>query len=379
MTNDLYWIWLASRKLNDKTLTVLLEVYGSANGIYNEREFNEVRGLDNKTMSSLKDKNLHEAEKILLGTEAAGGYVLSWEDEEYPPKLRQIYNPPIVLYVKGLIPNWNQMLVITVVGTRTFGAYGKNATEFIVRGLTRKGASIASGMARGIDTVACRTAVEEGSFTIAVIGNGLDLVYPAENKGLFNRICQNGIIMTEYPPGSKPLKHHFPRRNRIMAGLANGVLVAQAPENSGALITATYAIENGRDVFAVPGDIFDMGHAGTNGLLQKGAKAVMNADDILVEYPYIKLKPKENNKQNSLAREKSEEFNTSVNAPAKDASEGLTGLEADLVRLLSSGGRDLDSIIREIGGDASAVNAAVIMLEIQGRIKRSGGGWLSLT
>lgn len=378
MTNDLYWIWLASRKLNDKTLAVLLEVYGSATGIYNEREFNEVRGLDNKAMISLRDKSLREAEKILLGTEAAGGYVLSWEDDEYPPKLRQIYNPPIVLYVKGLIPNWEQMLVITVVGTRTFGEYGKNATEFIVRGLTRKGASIASGMARGIDTVACRTAVEEGSFTVAVIGNGLDLVYPAENKGLFNRICQNGIIMTEYPPGSKPLKHHFPRRNRIMAGLANGVLVAQAPENSGALITATYAIENGRDVFAVPGDIFDMGHAGTNGLLQKGAKAVMNADDILVEYPYIKLNTKENNKQNPLAREKSAQPDTLIDQPAKDAAEGLTGLEADLVRLLSSGERDLDSIIREIGVEASAVNAAVIMLEIQGRVKRSGGGWLSL-
>lgn len=365
MTNDVYWIWLTSKHLNYKTLSVLLEVYGSAYELYKEKEFSEVRGLKPEEKERLGNKSLSLAERIIRDTEAAGGYIITWEDDEYPPLLRQIYDPPYALYVRGIIPQWDNLFFIAVVGTRTCSDYGIRAAEHIVGGLAERGAAIVSGMARGIDTKACLISVENGGFTVAVVGNGLDIVYPRENKELFDAICQNGIIITEYPPGTKPLKYNFPRRNRIMAGLSNGVLVVQAPEKSGALITAGHAIENSRDVYAVPGNIFDVGHRGTNILIQRGAKPVMDAEDIMVEYPYVKL---EKRQRSSVKKKSSQTKEEPV----------FEGLEKQLISMLKDGERDVDEIIRELGVDAAEMNSAVIMLEIQGYIKRTDMGRIRL-
>lgn len=365
MTNDEYWIWLTSKHLNYKTLSVLLEVYGSAQELHREKEFSEVRGLKPEEKEKLCGKSLEPARKIIRDTERAGGIILTWEDDEYPPLLRQIYDPPYVLYVKGLIPKWEQVFAIAVVGTRTCSDYGKKAVAHIVGGLAEKGAAIVSGMARGIDTDACTVSVDKGGFTIAVVGNGLDITYPRENKALFEAVSSSGMIITEYPPGIKPLKYNFPRRNRIMAGLANGVLVVQAPEKSGALITASHAVENGRDVYAVPGSIFDLGHRGTNMLIQRGAKPVMDADDILGEYPYVKLAER----KKAELKKKSEPEHVSLSSD---------GLEERLMALLKDGERDIDGIIRELGIDAAQMNSTVVMLEIQGYITRTGNGGIRL-
>lgn len=366
MTNDEYWIWLTSKHLNYKTLSVLLEVYGSALELHREREFSEVSGLKPEEKERLCAKSLEPARKVIRDTERAGGIIITWEDDEYPPLLRQIYDPPYVLYMKGVIPKWDQLFSIAVVGTRTCSDYGKRAAEHIVGGLAESGTAIVSGMARGIDTEACKISVDNGGYTIAVVANGLDQIYPRENKALFEAVSRSGMIITEYPPGMKPLRYNFPRRNRIMAGLANGVLVVQAPEKSGALITASHAVENNRDVYAVPGSMFDLGHRGTNMLIQHGAKLVMDADDILCEYPY--LKPAERKPA------KPEKIGTQENTPMDPS-----GLEGRIIALLKDGERDIDSVIRELEIDAAEMNSTLIMLEIQGRIARTGSGGIRLS
>ena len=208
--------------------------------------------------------------------------VLTCEDPSYPPRLKEIYDYPPVLYVRGnLLPKDDPYLA--VVGTRKPTVYGRQVAEEIVADLVQSKITIISGLARGIDSIAHRTALDSGGETIAVFASGLDIVYPADNAKLAQAIMERGALVSEYPLGVRPKADNFPQRNRIMSGLSLGVLVVEAGERSGALITAHQAVEQNRDVFAIPGSILSPGSRGTNHLIQEGAKLVCNCNDILEE------------------------------------------------------------------------------------------------
>jgi DNA processing protein len=208
--------------------------------------------------------------------------LITWEDAHYPESLREIINPPPLLYVRGtLLPEDQQALAI--VGTRKATPHGRQTTHELSKRLAKQGVTIVSGLAQGIDTSAHMGALDGGGRTIAVFGNGVDRAYPQENRDLARRIIQQGAVISEFPIGTPPIGKNFPRRNRLISGLSMGVLVTEAPKGSGSLITATHALEQGRDVFAVPANIYNQASAGTNHLIQEGAKLVTNERDILEE------------------------------------------------------------------------------------------------
>jgi DNA processing protein len=213
---------------------------------------------------------------------------VTFEDKLYPPRLKEIYDNPPLLYVKGTLLPKDEMGV-AVVGTRQCTLYGKQVTEEITTDLARSGLTIISGLARGIDSVAHRAALKAGGRSLAVLGSGLDIIYPAENASLARQVSENGALISEYPLGTRPKPEYFPRRNRILSGLSLGVLVVEAGEKSGALITAGLALEQNREVFAIPGSLFSPASTGTNHLIQEGAKLVRAYTDIMEELNLMSL------------------------------------------------------------------------------------------
>ncbi len=205
-------------------------------------------------------------------------------DKEYPQKLKNIFDPPMKLYVVGDYKILNTFK-IGIIGCRKCSDYGKNCAEYFSSNLACRNVTIISGLAKGIDSFAHNSCIEAGGKTIAVIGSGLDIMYPEENKWLFDKIIKTGgAIISEYPLGTKPLKYHFPARNRIISALSDGVLVVEAKEKSGTLITVDFALEQGKNIFVVPGNINSLNSKGTNSLIKEGAKLVQNVADILEEY-----------------------------------------------------------------------------------------------
>jgi DNA processing protein len=214
-------------------------------------------------------------------------HIVTVFDKEYPHLLRHIYEPPWVLYAKGNLEWMNLRKIISIVGTRTPTSEGLQAVQVLVQPLVKKGWVIVSGLASGIDTAAHQTAIQYGGKTIAVIAGGLFHIYPKQNRGLAKQMMRNQLIMSEYPPYTKPQKWQFPLRNRIISGLSLGTVIIEASERSGSLITADFALEQGREVFSVPGSIFSEQKRGTNRLIQQGAKLVLCAEDIMDEFAHL--------------------------------------------------------------------------------------------
>ncbi|MDP2647836.1 MAG: DNA-processing protein DprA [Candidatus Yanofskybacteria bacterium] len=275
---------------------------------------------------------------------------------DYPELLSHIYNPPSQLYYRGNIAILKNPC-LGVVGTRKLSSYGEEVTRFIVNDLVRAGLTIVSGLALGIDAVAHDAALEAGGLTIAVLGSGVDdqSIYPRTNLRLSEKIiARGGLIISEYPEGSKPRQFTFPMRNRIISGLSRGVVVIEADKQSGALITARCALEQNRDVFAVPGSIFAPRSTGPNILMGRGAKAVLSAADILEEYPDLKLinhfSPKTISTQNSV--------------------------EKKIIAILQDNGPTaVDVLIRNSGEDTSVVLATASILEIRGIIVKNNNSY----
>ncbi|MDI6785794.1 MAG: DNA-processing protein DprA [bacterium] len=230
-----------------------------------------------------KHKNEIDIEKELSKIQKDEVKIITLEDDNYPELLKNIFDPPIVLYVKGEIKKEDEK-ALAIVGSRLATSYGKRVAYDIAKDLSYRGFNIVSGMARGIDTYAHKGALEAKGRTIAVLGCGLDIIYPPENKKLWEEISENGAVITEYPYGSLPEKGNFPRRNRIISGFSKGVLVVEAWTKSGSLITANLALEQGREVFAIPGRIYSKFSQGTHNLIKQGAKLVVNYQDILEEF-----------------------------------------------------------------------------------------------
>ncbi|MDZ7314512.1 MAG: DNA-processing protein DprA [candidate division KSB1 bacterium] len=247
------------------------------------RELVEIEGIDKTLAMQIKrggDQNFVEkqAEKI----RSAGALLISYWDPHYPQLLRRIADPPLLLFVKGKVETIGA-LSVAIVGTRSPSGYGKIMAEKFSSELAQRGITIVSGLARGIDTIVHAAVVRTGGKTVAVLGSGVDVIYPEENKRLTEQIVQNGALISEFPMGTKPDAPHFPRRNRIVSGMCRGVLVIEAGEKSGALITADAALEQGREVFALPGNINNPKSCGCNRLIQEGAKLVTSVEDILDE------------------------------------------------------------------------------------------------
>jgi len=281
------WIWL-QQSLGPGSVRPgqLVEVFGGAEGVFKatRSELMKMPGLTAAEINRLCDKSFEKVERITEACLRLGCGIITFGDADFPQRLRDIYAPPCVLYVQGELYPVDDTVLIAIVGTRQITEYGLEAATKLAIGLASHGVVVVSGLALGVDTAAHRGALKGGGKTIAVIGCGLDINYPASNSELRRLISAHGAIVSEYPPGTQPMAFTFPVRNRIIAGLSLGTVVVEAGASSGALITASLAVEMGRDVFAVPGSIFSPLSEGTNKLLRDGAKPVLGVMDILEEY-----------------------------------------------------------------------------------------------
>lgn len=307
-------------------------------------------GLDSASIRSItswrpKISLEEEMEKL----DRYGVKVLTCHDSGYPARLKEIYDYPPLLYVRGSLKPEDEWC-LAVVGTRRATVYGRQVTEEITADLARSKITIVSGLAKGIDSVAHHSALEAGGRTIAVFGCGLDIVYPAENADLARRIIQQGALVSEYPLGTKPRADNFPRRNRIMSGLSLGVLAIEAGETSGAMITARMALEQNREVFAIPGSILSPASRGTNHLIQEGAKLVTDYTDILQEL-------------NLMAVARQIEMKELI--PASDT-------ESLLLKQLGAEPTHIDEVCRSSGLPISVVSSTLAMLELKGSVKQVG-------
>lgn len=309
-------------------------------------------GLDARAVRSvLNERGKIEPDAELMLLEKHNCAAITWQDAEYPPRLKEVDDSPPVLYVKGkLIPGDERS--VAVVGTRRVTAYGREVAHRLSRDLAEAGVVVASGLASGVDGIAHRAALEIGKRTIAVLGSGIDNIYPREHTRLAEQISGNGAVISEHPIGTKPRAEHFPRRNRILSGMTLGTLVIEAGESSGALITARHAVEQNREVFAVPGSIMSPNSRGTNGLIQRlEAKLVHSHEDILEELNLSFV-----GKQIEMA----------ALFPASDE-------ESNILFHIGHEPTHIDEIIRGSGMTISTVSGLLAMMELRGIVRQVGG------
>ncbi len=310
-------------------------------------------GLTQKAIENvIKLRSTSTPQQELEKLERLRIHVITWKDKSYPPLLREIDDAPPVLYTYGKLTEADQF-ALAVVGTRNSTTYGRQVTERIVTELVKGQVTIVSGLALGIDTIAHTSALDGGGRTIAVLACGLDIIYPPMNRGLARRIVESGqgALITEYPLGIQPEGGNFPARNRIISGLSLGVLVAEAPPKSGALITASFALKQGREVFGIPGSILSNRSAGVNKLIQDGARPVMDVRDIL-EALNLFLIPQ----------------HVEMQAVLPDNDE-----ERKLLKLMSHEPCHVDELIRESELPTTTVTATLMMMELKGMIRQVGG------
>ena len=284
MDNLVYWIWLSLSCTPDSTtFCKLIKKYDGAKAIYEatDREIRSVVGAKVSDCSSLCDKNLEKAERIYRFCTEKGVGILTYEDEKFPKMLRDIPTPPVLLYYRGKLPDFNKGFYCAIVGTRSLSDYGRKNAFNLGYDMGSAGATVVSGMAIGIDSVAMAGAIAAGATTVAVIGSGIDVCYPQSHLTLARNIVKNGCVLTEYAPGTKPEKFNFPRRNRLISGLCPVTVVVEGKENSGSMITARHAKAQGREVFAFPGNVGSDGSQSTNLLIKNGAHLCTAAEDII--------------------------------------------------------------------------------------------------
>lgn len=387
-----YWVWLTTLPgLEQRTKLQLLEHFASPEEIYfaPEEELLLAEGVTKTQCALLADKSLDRAEKVLEDCAKDGQFLLTMDDAAYPARLRNIYDPPLLLYGKGSLPLFDEEVAVTVVGTRSCTPYGVKAASELGYELAKQGALLVSGMAKGIDGEALRGALRAGGFTAAVLGGGADVVYPAANRRLYEDIAATGVILSEYPPGTEPRGEHFPVRNRLLSALSVATLVVEAPERSGALITAATALEQGREVFAVPGPFDAPMSRGCNGLIREGAGLVCEAWDVLSfyesRYPHklrllrAKLPPLPKGAPETESGEPAKPVEEAPPAPALpvlDISQDPGGLTDDQIAVLSVLHTDIPTLTDDAAILADLpvrrVLSALTVLEIDGYVCRQG-------
>jgi len=379
---ELLWIWLSEvfYKGNPKTKAAV-DSLGTIDELYAAKRelLAQIPGFCESDIKKLEDKSIEKAEKIFSDCMKKGIRIITPHNPEYPMRLWQIPNPPVVLYAKGELLDIDNELAIAMVGTRNTSENGRESAGRIAYDLARHGVVVVSGLAKGIDTVAASAVIRARGKTVAVFGCGVDVIYPAENKSLARKVEETGTLLSEYPPGTRPFPKFFPMRNRIISGLSLGTIVAEAPEKSGALITARYALEQNRDVFAVPSGIFEKLAEGTNNLIKAGAIPVTSAGDVLAEYAAThgeKIKF-----SSSPVREEIKEP-VQQSTPPKIMEEpprkvrnfdNLAENERKVMEALDAGAETVDGIVQKSGLAVPQIQSALTLLEIRGCIKRNPG------
>lgn len=389
MTDVDYWLWLSLKKsMTAEKMQKLLTYIPTPKKMYDmtKAELSSIKGFNKRTVLVLSDKRL---DRVLEVKDLCRKYnisILTFDSPNYPENLKQIPAPPYVLYTRSAKPvNLNAYIRIAIVGNRESSEYGEKIAHDFSYDLANNGIAIVSGMAKGIDSAAHKGCLDAGGLTVAVMGCGLDTAYPNENRNLMEKIIRTGIAISEYPPKDEPLGWHFPQRNRIISGLSQGTLVAEAPRHSGSLITARYAIEQDRDLFAVPGDINKERSAGTNNLLKEFAVPVTSARDIFDYYSFenyeianIKNLQKQSGlKTNDEYKErKKEEIIKDTKKTAdldSDFYKDLSEDEKHIISKLSYDPINFEELLNLTGISASELAAKITMLEIKGKIKSLPG------
>ncbi|MCX7710677.1 MAG: DNA-processing protein DprA [Clostridia bacterium] len=360
--NIKHWVWLSSiPQIGAVKSRKLLEHFGDPKCIW-EADILDLKGLDFLTAANVNSirnvKYREEAEKHFENIYKYGIKVIPITDKAYPEYLRNIYDPPVVLYSRGKLGKDEKRLA--VVGSRKATTYGLNIAKTISHDLAQMGIAIVSGMARGVDSFAHKGALDAKGRTIAVLGCGLDTVYPRENKELMENIEVSGATISEYIPGVKPMPQNFPARNRIISGLSLGVIVIEAGDKSGSLITADFALEQGREVFAVPGNLDSMNSKGTNRLIKEGAKMITGVDDILEELK-MNFESEEIQKQ---------EFSVPVKKPFYH---DLDQDEIKLVENLQPQPLHIDALASKCCFSIQATHSIITMLELKGIVEQDPG------
>jgi DNA processing protein len=333
-------------------LQALLDYFGDLETAWRAHSHDlQQAGLDRRSLANLlKERERLDLDAELARLARANVQVLTWDDAEYPPNLRQAYNAPPILYVRGRIETRDEWAV-ALVGTRRATVHGKEAARMIGAGLAQAGVTVVSGLALGIDTMAHRAALDAGGRTIAVLGCGVDVVYPAQNARLAAEVVERGALVSEYALGTRPEARNFPPRNRIISGLTLGTVVVEGDMGSGALITAGFAAEQGREVFAVPGHIFARTSRGTNHLIQQGAKMVCQVSDVLEELNLTMV---------------SEQAQARTVIPENET-------EAVLLEHLSAEPVHVDALGRAVDLPISQVTSTLALMELKGMVRQVGG------
>ncbi len=362
-----YWIWFSSLSgLGPVKARKLLEVYKDPRIIFNlsESELKAYKQLSAKNMEEIlnreKRDRVDSVNDLMLKNDIK---IITILDTNYPEKLKQIYDPPVVLYYRGKLRL--SEFSIAIVGSRKTTNYGAYTAKKLSYELAMRGVQIVSGLARGIDSIAHEGCLDAGGKTAAVLGCGLDYIYPPENSRLYENILNSGgLILSEYPPGTPPLQYNFPARNRIISGISSGVLIVEAAGKSGSLITAGYALEQGREVFAVPGNIDCSYSKGTNQLIRDGAKIVLGVEDILEEFDY----QEDVNISDSPGQSPGININTGMKTYI-----GLSGEEIRVVKIIQKGIHHIDEIIERSNISVKDINNILFMLEMKGIITQLPG------
>lgn len=393
MSGRAYWLWLAAKEeLTALVKNQLLDRFGTPEHLYamSRAELISSTGLTKRQVDVLSDKSMEWARAIAYDCEALGISIVTLADAEYPSILRRIPDPPLVLYVKGRLPDLEQTPGIGIVGTRKATPYGLMAAEHFGYGLAKAGCTVVSGMALGADGAAARGTLKAGGKTIAVLAGGLNICYPPEHNFLMGDILLSGAVISENPPGTPHDGFRFPIRNRIISGLSRGVLVVEAPLRSGALITARLALDQGREVFAVPGAINAPGSAGCNRLIRDGEAALVTEPrDIIGElgvFPQQMAEPvwdepedageeeKPSDLWDKILQKKTEEppAAQTVSAPHPVPAE-LSDEQKQIVQAVADGADTPEGILEVTDLPASRVMTALTMLELDGVLARENG------
>lgn len=388
-----YWLWLAELPgLRNQSRLALLRHFGSPEDVFfaDREELLLAEDVPRAQAELALDHDLAAADRILADCQRLGQRILTIQDAEYPQRLRNIFDPPAVLYVKGRLPAIDEEAAIAVVGTRDCTPYGIASAERLSQELASGGAVVVTGLAKGVDSAAARGALRAGGTVVGVTGNGLDIRYPWESRDLYDDVAAAGVLLSEYPPGSGPERRHFPARNRIMSGLSVAALVVEAPERSGALITAGLALEQGRDVYAVPGPIGAPASVGCNRLIRDGAGLAAEGWDILRDYEARfpeKLRPagrapgwtplptrRRSAPEPPPGAAMEPEEALGEEALRTVSPEGMTDDQIALLRALGSEDPiQVDDLIQATGIPARRVSSALTLLEIDGCVRQHGG------
>ncbi|OPX44599.1 hypothetical protein CLHUN_15930 [Ruminiclostridium hungatei] len=372
-----YWLWLSSLAgLGPVKARRLLEVYGHPQVIYHlpEEKLKQQGLLTPKNIEEIlgreKRERIDKITDLMLKKDIK---LITFLDKSYPEKLKHIYDPPVALYYRGSFAL--SEFSVAVVGSRRTTNYGSITAKKLSYELALRGVQIVSGMARGIDSIAHEGCLDAGGKTVAVLGCGPDYIYPPENARLYEGILgAGGLILSEYPPGTPPMQYNFPARNRIISGISSGVLIVEAAQRSGSLITAALALEQGREVFAVPGNIDCAYSRGTNSLIREGAKIVLGVEDILEEFDYREEKATVTGNGDTAGRRAG---NTASGAGHK-LYFGLSTGEIRVIKTIQKGIHHIDEIIQHSNISISEINNILFMLEMKGVVAQMPGKFFEL-